>query len=215
MELEQLNELTKIAYEKTADKYHHSFKDEMERKEYDRLLLDRYSEMLQVNSLVCDAGCGPSGHIGSYLYEKGHMVTGIDFSQRCIEIATSHNPGIDFRAMDMMNTNFEDEYFDGIVSFYSILYTPKKHLDKIFAEFNRILKKDGKLLVVVKRGINEGIIEDEWYEGNRVYFSYFLEDEIKNYFSGNNFRIDFFDTRKPYEFEYNVDRIYAIGTKTK
>ena len=213
MELEQINELTRIAYNKTADKYHCNYKNEIEEKDYDRLLLDRFSESLKADSLICDAGCGPSGHIGKYLFDKGHNVIGIDISQRCVDIATSYNPQIEYRLMDMMKTNFEDNYFDAVISFYSIIYTPKEYIKKIFAEFNRILNVNGKLLVVVKKGDNEGIIDDEWYEGNRIYFTHFIESEIRNYYTHANFKIDFLDTRKPYDFEYKVERIYAIGTK--
>ncbi len=213
MKLEQINELTKIAYNKTADKYHDNFKNEIEQKEYDRLLLDRFSGMLPTGSLICDAGCGPSGHIGKYLFDKGHKIIGIDLSQRCVEIAASYNPEIDFKVMDIMNTDFKNDFFDAIISFYSIIYTPKKYVNKIFAEFFRILKKEGKLFLVVKKGTTEGIIDDEWYEGNKVYFTHFTEDEIKEYFAQNNFSINFFDTRKPYDFEFDIDRIYAIATK--
>ena len=48
MNLEQINELTRTAYNKTADKYHDHFKNEISQKEYDRLLLDRFSDMLKV-----------------------------------------------------------------------------------------------------------------------------------------------------------------------
>lgn len=213
MKLEQINELTKKAYNKTADKYHNNFKNEIIQKEYDKLILDRFSDMLLTDSLICDAGCGPSGHIGKYLFDKGHKVIGIDFSQKCIDIAKSYNPKLDFRVMDIMNTHFENNIFDAIISFYSIIYTPKDHIEKIFAEFNRILKTNGKLLIVVKKGTNEGIIDDEWYEGNKVYFTHFLESDIRKYLANNNFSINFFDTRMPYDFEFNVERIYAIGTK--
>src|SRR5207344_432275 len=94
----------------------------------------------------------------------------------------SYNPQLDFKVMDMMHTNFKNEHFDAVISYYSILYTPKEHIEKIFAEFNRILKINGKLLVVVKKGAVEGIIDDEWYEGNKVYFTHFMKSEIKNYF---------------------------------
>lgn len=213
MQIEQINELTKLAYEKTADKYHDYFKHEILQKEYDRLLLDEFSGLLDDNSIICDAGCGPSGHIGKYLANKGHKIIGIDISQKCIDIASSYNPDLVFKTMDMMHTDFEDSFFDGIISFYSIINTPKEYINRIFAEFNRILKRDGKLLIVIKRGIDEGFIDDDWYEGNRVYYTYFLESEIKDYFATNNFKLDFLDTRKPYEFEFNVERIYAIGTK--
>lgn len=213
MELEQINELTRIAYDKTADKYHHSFKNELAQKEYDRLILDRFSQMLKNDSLICDAGCGPSGNIGKYLVDKGHKVMGIDISQRCIALATSYNPQMNFKVMDMMNTEFENDSFDAIISFYSVIYTPKEYIQNIFAEFNRILKRNGKLLVVVKKGSEEQIIDNEWYEGNKVYFAHFVENEIMSYFSKGNFDINFIDTRKPYDFEFNVERIYAIGTK--
>ncbi len=215
MKYQQIIELTKTAYNNTAVKYHEHFKDEIEQKEYDRLLLDKYSNMLLKDSLICDAGCGPSGHIGKYLHEKGHNVFGIDISQKCIDIARSYNPDIEYCVMDIMNTDFEKDHFTGIISFYSIIHTPKEYVNKIFSEFNRILKIGGKLLVVVKKGTGEGIIKDEWYEGNKIYFTHFTEEEIKNYFFNNNFTIDFFDTRKPHNFEIDVERIYAIGTKTK
>src|SRR6476660_6291107 len=102
MNLEQINELTKKAYNQTADKYHNHFKNEINQKEYDRLLLDKFSDMLSSNSLICDVGCGPSGHIGKYLFDKGHQVVGIDISQKCIDIATSYHPQMDFKVMDMM-----------------------------------------------------------------------------------------------------------------
>lgn len=214
MEIQQIRDLTKIAYNKTADKYHDNYKNEMEQKEYDRLLLDRFSGLLSNHSSICDAGCGPSGHIGKYLSEKGHKIIGIDISQRCIDIAASYQPEIDFKVMDMMDTDFNNDSFDGIVSFYSIIYTPKEYVCKIFTEFKRILKRGGKLLVVVKKGIEEGIIDHDWYEGNKVYFTHFMETEIYDLFIHNNFKVDFIDTRKPYDFEFNVERIYAIGTKS-
>src|SRR5690606_1271712 len=147
MTLQQINELTKIAYNKTAQKYHDNFKDEIIQKAYDRLILDRLSGTLGSNSLICDAGCGPSGHIGKYLVDKGHRVVGIDISPECIDIATVYNPEIDFKVMDMMESDFESNSFDAVISFYSILYTPKEYVNSLFSEFHRVLKKNGKLLV--------------------------------------------------------------------
>lgn len=214
MTLDQINELTKIAYDKTAEKYHDHFKNELVQKEYDRLLLDRFSETLTPGSVICDAGCGPSGHMGKYLADKGHKVTGIDISQKCIDIARSYQPQGDFKVMDLMKTDFQDGSVDAVIAFYSIIYTPKKYVDRIFAEFNRILKREGRLLVVVKKGTSEGIIDDEWYEHNKVYFAHFMEREVSDYFTRGGFSIAFFDTRKPYDFEFPVERIYATGTKT-
>jgi 2-polyprenyl-3-methyl-5-hydroxy-6-metoxy-1,4-benzoquinol methylase len=126
MRPEQIRELTELAYNKKADKYHHNFKNEIKQKNYDRLLLDRFSGLLENDSLICDAGCGPSGHIGKYLADKGCKVIGIDISQRCINIAISYNPEIEFKIMDIMNTDFKNDFFNGIILFYSTFYTPKR-----------------------------------------------------------------------------------------
>jgi SAM-dependent methyltransferase len=213
MKIEQINKLTISAYEKTASKYYEYFRNEVFQKEYDRSILDKFSGLMKDNSMICDAGCGPAGQIGAYMAQKGHDIVGIDISQRCIDIASLNNPGITFKTMDMMNTDFEDSFFDGIISFYSIVYTPKEYISRIFTELNRILKPGGRLVIVVKRGTEEGIIDNDWYEGKSVYFTHFIESEITSYFESNSFRLDFLDTRKPYEFEIQVERIYAIGTK--
>ncbi|MBI5726826.1 MAG: class I SAM-dependent methyltransferase [Ignavibacteriales bacterium] len=213
--LDQINVLTKAAYNITAMKYHDCFKDEVAQKEFDRILLDSYSAMLQPGASICDAGCGPSAQYGKYLFEKGHAITGIDISEKCIQIASSLNPLMQFSTQDMMKTSFPPETFSGIVAFHAIVYTPKVHVGRIFAEFNRILKDEGKLLIAVKKGSTEGLINDAWYEGNTVHFSYFLEDEIKQYMEENNYTIEYLLTRQPYEFEIQVERIYAIGTKMK
>lgn len=63
--------MTRQAYNDAADKYHSLFYNEMNEKEYDRNLLDSFSELLEPGAAVCDAGCGPSGHIGRYMLDKG------------------------------------------------------------------------------------------------------------------------------------------------
>ena len=63
MTLQEVNQLTIDAYDQLASKYHESFKDEMTHKEDDK-------KMIHPSSKICDAGCGPSGHIGKYLQKK-------------------------------------------------------------------------------------------------------------------------------------------------
>ncbi|MBN1398390.1 MAG: hypothetical protein JXA06_10200, partial [Bacteroidetes bacterium] len=60
--IETVNSKTRQAYNLIAHKYHELFHDEMNQKEYDRNLLDRFANYYNQNSLICDAGCGPSGH---------------------------------------------------------------------------------------------------------------------------------------------------------
>jgi hypothetical protein len=64
-----------------------------------------------------------------------------------------------------------------------------------------------------KKGDTEGCVEElEWFK-TRLYFTNFNEDEIRNYLEASKFRVIFLETRRPYNFEIPVDRIYSIGVK--
>jgi len=211
--LKEINSMTCQAYNLLAAKYHELFKDEMSQKEYDRKLLDNFSQYFKPDSIIHDVGCGPSGHIGKYLFDKGLNVSGIDISEKCVDIAKSYNQDMTFIKMDMMNLQINDQSIDGIISFYSIIHTPKYYIDKIFLEFKRVLKKGGKVLLAVKEGEKEGFENNILNSNTSIYFSYFKKQEIETYFIANGFKILFLECRKPYADEIAIPRIYAIAEK--
>ena len=211
--LKDINSLTCKAYNLFAEKYHELFKDEMSQKEYDRKVLDTFSQFFMPTSIIYDVGCGPSGHIGKYLFDKGFNVTGVDISEKCIEIAKSYNKDMPFKKMDMMNLQINDKSIDGIISFYSIIHTPKCYIDKIFMEFKRVLKKGGKVLLSVKEGKNEGIENNILNCDISIYFTYFSKQEIETFFIANGFKMLFLERRKPYADEIAIFRIYAMAEK--
>ena len=57
-------------YDRVAEKYAAAFFDELERKPFDRALLDRFAAAVAGRGRVCDVGCGP-GHVGRYLAARG------------------------------------------------------------------------------------------------------------------------------------------------
>ena len=57
----------------------------------------------------------------------------MDISNRCVELASENAPEISFIREDMLHMSFPDESFDGIISYYSIIHTPRKHVGRIFA----------------------------------------------------------------------------------
>ncbi len=185
----------------------------MNHKEYDRKLLDLFAARLGQAAVICDAGCGPSGHIGKYVFDKGINVVGVDISEKCIELAQHYNPKLRYALGDIVNLPFEDKSFDGVISYYSIIDTPKRYMNRIFKEFCRVLKTDGYLLVVVKAGDTEGYISDLLGIKAEIYFTLFTEDEIANNLKQGEFDIEFLEIRNPYDFEINNNRIFAIGKK--
>ncbi|HEX9975571.1 MAG TPA: class I SAM-dependent methyltransferase [bacterium] len=211
--LESINEKTRCAYNLAAEKYHNLFHNELNEKEYDRKLLDRFADNFTSGSLICDAGCGPSAHISRYLSDKGLNVIGVDISDRCIEMAKELNPFMQFVREDIANLSFESGSLDGIVSYYSIIHTPKRAISKIIKEFNRTLKSDGYLLIAVKAGCSESTLSELSGIKTEIYFSFFTEYEIREYFANESFKIEFFEKRNPYDFEIKNERIFSIGRK--
>lgn len=211
--LRSVHRKTRQAYNLAAQKYHDLFYDEMNQKEHDRRLLDDFALRFTKGSLLCDAGCGPSAHIGRYLFEKGMRVVGVDIAERCVELARAHNPGMDFEQGDIAQLPFHDGSFEGIVSYYSIIHTPKAYVHDIFSEFYRILKPDGAVLIAVKVGTTEGYVTDLLGIETELYFSFFTEEEIARYLEHAGFQLEDITKRRPYDFEIDIERIYAIGRK--
>ncbi|MDD8013525.1 MAG: methyltransferase domain-containing protein, partial [Acidobacteriota bacterium] len=212
--LAEINARTRQAYNLAAQRYHERFHDEMNEKEYDRQLLDRFSQRFGRDSLVCNAGCGPLAHIGRYLFDKGVPVVGVDISDQCIELARRHNPGMKFRRADMGKLPFADGTFDGVISYYSIIDTPKKYVRRIFRELHRVLKPQGLLLVAVKAGSGEDYQPELLGIETQVWFTLFTEEEIAGYFREAGFQLEFFEKRDPYGFEIQNERIFAKGRKS-
>jgi ubiquinone/menaquinone biosynthesis C-methylase UbiE len=211
--LKHINSLTQKAYNLAAQKYHDLFHNEMDEKEYDRKLLDAFGTKFNQDSFICDAGCGPSGHISRYLFDKGLKVIGIDISEKCIELARLYNPDMRFECADISNMPFDGNSFDGLISFYSIINTPKIYLNKIFNEFRRVLKPQGYLLVAVKAGTAEGYVDDLLGIKTKIYSALFTQEEITAFFQEAGFLMEFIDMRDPFDFEIDYKRIYAIGQK--
>jgi len=97
---------------------------------------------------ILDVGTGP-GFFACILSEEGHRVTGIDRSEGMLACARDNaaklclNP--QFIQMDVNDLQFGDESFDAIVT-RNVTWTLDRP-DKVYAEFKRILKPGGILLI--------------------------------------------------------------------
>jgi SAM-dependent methyltransferase len=212
--LEDINAKTRRAYDLAAQTYHDLFHDEMKEKAYDRELLDGFAARFEVGAVICDAGCGPSAHIGRYLAAKGLDLIGVDLSERCASLARRYNPGMKIICGDIGNLPFASESLDGVLSYYAIIDTPKVWVNRLFEEFHRVLKPGGSLIVAVKEGRDEGFVQDLLGIEIDIYFALFTESEIRAFFVDSGFALDFLELRNPYDFEIANQRIFAIGKRT-
>jgi ubiquinone/menaquinone biosynthesis C-methylase UbiE len=211
--LEKINLLTQKAYNKAAQKYYDLFYNEFEKKGFDKIFIDEYLEYFNPNSLICNVGCGPCGHIENYIFQKGKKVIGIDISDKCIEIANHNHPKIHFEIGDFAKLKYNENHFDGIISYYSIIDTPKIYLHKILKEFNRVLKRNGYLLLAVKEGETEGYEEELLGIKIKIYYSLFTKKEIKTALEKSGFENIRIVKRNPYADEIQINRIFSISKK--
>jgi len=128
-------------YEKIAD-----WMDEhRSRTLFEKPYLDRTIAYLEPNATILDLGCGTGEPIGQYFVDAGFQVTGVDGSNKMLEIAKSRCPKIRFILNDMRTINL-NEKFDGIVAWHSFFHLSQDDQRAMFKTFASHLKTGGVLL---------------------------------------------------------------------
>jgi trans-aconitate methyltransferase len=97
----RMSEELKSSYDRVAENYAKQFRDEMDKKPFDRKMLDWLAEKVSGLGVICDMGCGP-GQIARYLHGQGVKVCGVDLSPAMVQQAQSLNPDIPFQRGDLL-----------------------------------------------------------------------------------------------------------------
>lgn len=117
---------------------------------------------------ILDAACG-EGYNTRILAEEGARVTGVDVSQRMIELAVQEEHrrplGIAYRVASVSDLSlFENESFDKVISFMALM--DAADYERSVKEFFRVLRKGGELYFSISHPcfMTKGI---DWIEGER------------------------------------------------
>ena len=118
----------------------------------------RSYDLLQVqpDSQVLDVGCGPAVDtipLSGYIGDKGRIV-GVDYDPVMVEAAdqelakTKISKRVQHIQGNVFALPFQDGEFDRVhlERFFQVF--PKDSADQIFAELNRVLKKNGRIVIV-------------------------------------------------------------------
>lgn len=96
---------------------------------------------------VLDLGCGNGRYYQLLRYAD---YTGIDNSEKLINIAKQKYPEANFKVEDALNLSFEDNTFDKIYSIAVLHRIPSKEFRLQFLkESRRVLKRGGRLIITV------------------------------------------------------------------
>jgi ubiquinone/menaquinone biosynthesis C-methylase UbiE len=130
-------------------------------------------------------------------------VTGVDFSQKNINLARKNVPEAEFIKGDFSMIDFKKESFDAIVSFYAIFHIPREEHRDLFAKMNYLLKKKGIIIVTLGTSGSEYGEEDDWC-GAPMAWSSHEPDMAKAIISEAGFTIlETFFEGKPGDDEYH------------
>ena len=129
-----------------------------------------------VNKYTLDAACG-EGYGSAMLAGSAANVQGVDISSKAIGHAKQrygHLPGVKFQVADCTSLPFADNEFDRVVSFETL-----EHLaghDELLAEFRRVLKPDGCLVL---SSPDKATYSDEQGTVNEFHVKELYRDELE------------------------------------
>lgn len=125
---------------------------------------------------ILDLGSGP-GRDSAYFLERGFEPFCLDFSSEMVRMC--REKGLRAEIGDLENLSFNDESFDGVWAYTSLLHIPKKNFPRVLRNIGRILVNQGIFYLGMKEGDFEGWIESDKYPGMKRFFSLCQDDELR------------------------------------
>ena len=181
-----IRKIVKAGYEK--GNYLAQFRINKNPNKMELLFLKKFLSYLPERPDVLDLGCGPGIPLDTYLVAKGCNVTGIDISQKHIKMAKINVPTAKFINKDFSKIKLS-KTFDGIISFYAIFHIPRVEHKNLFLKMNKLLNKDGVILVTLGAKGGGYIEEDEWMVGAKMAWDSYDHKTYKNMIIQSGFKI--------------------------
>ncbi len=125
---------------------------------------------------VLDAACG-EGYGAALLAATGAVVTGVDISAEAIAHANARygqQDGLEFQVADCAALPFAEHEFDRVVSFETLEHLDAQ--DELLAEFKRVLKPDGYLIV---SSPDKAVYSEQHNTCNEFHLKELYTDELK------------------------------------
>jgi len=203
---------TSTSFDSIADLYRLEFADELDRKPFDRDLLERVGGQLSGRGPVFEVGAGPA-HIGGFLVARGVEMIASDLSFGQLLEARALGLVEPLVLCDLVRLPVVPSSLRGIIAFYCLIYGPSTGLDAVFSDWHGALSSNG--IVVASFHVGDGRIDVAEWQGRPVSMTVVLRDpdDIVTRLESAGFSVEECTTRAPYEDEHSTDRCYVVARK--
>ncbi|AJC86770.1 class I SAM-dependent methyltransferase [Campylobacter sp. RM16704] len=149
------------------------------------------------NIKILDLGCGAGRHL-KFLAENGFDAYGCDYSEKSIEIChhiiKDYNVKLNVSSIEQLP--YEDSFFDGLICYGVLYYSPKSTIEQSIKEIYRILKKNAKAFIVLRSLEDYRYLNGIYVNNNEVVIN--EKYETRSGFKENGMRITFFNKKELY-----------------
>lgn len=158
-----------------------------------------YKRMEKEKGNLLDLGCGAGEPFARLFADRGWSVTGVDFSQKMLKLASKYVPEMQTINADMTAVDFESNQFDAITAIYSLFHVPSGNHSALFENFYKWLCPHGKALFTYATKEYTGSIEFDGYKafmGQKLYYSHKSPENLYADLGKTGFNIESADYRE-------------------
>ncbi|MFH8736362.1 class I SAM-dependent DNA methyltransferase [Streptomyces sp. NPDC017964] len=157
---------TRTSYDTVAASYAELTRHLLDETPQERAVLALFADLVraQGGGLVADVGCG-TGRVTGHLRNLGLDAFGIDLSPGMVDVARRDHPGVRFDVGSMTDLALADASVTGLVAWYSLIHIPDDEISSVLAQFRRVLRPGGPLLLSFHVG-DESRLKTEGYGGH-------------------------------------------------
>mgnify|MGYP000639708069 CR=1 FL=1 len=129
---------------------------------HEATLVESLAADLPDGARVLDAGCGGGRAVLEALAVE-YDALGVDLSTEQLALARERAPAAALARGDLTRLPVADDAVDAVTAFHSVIHVPREHHERAFAEFARVLRPGGHLLLTTGVGEWEGD-NDDWLD---------------------------------------------------
>ena len=183
---------TRASYDTVAESYADYVRGLLDDLPHLRAAFTVFAELVRAGGggPVADVGCGP-GNITAHLRQLELDAFGIDLSPGMVDVARRDHPGIRFEVGSMTDLRLDDASVAGLVSWYSLIHVPHDEIASVIAQFRRVLRPGGRMLLGFHVG-DTSSLKTDGYGGHpmKVYVHRREPEQVANWLEDAGFTVE-------------------------